>query len=334
MVMDHSRHFHAVSLLAVLSLAAFPWLGSEYYVELVVRMMIFGIFAMSLDLLIGFTGLISFGHAAFFGLAGYILAIVTPEASAVSLFWSLPLSILVAGLAAAVIGWFSVRTSGIYFIMITLAFAQMVFYYFQEAVQWGGSDGMLLFFRPTVSLGDTVILDLEQSRSFYYMVLFFLVVALWLLQRLLKSPFGRVIKGIRANESRTRAIGYPTFYYKWVSFIFAGMLAGLAGYLEVVHSGTISPGYLEWHESGIVMMVVVLGGIGTLYGPVIGAFVFMLLQDFLQDYIAHWLLILGLLVVLIALFLPHGVMGLFKPRRPPSAAQPPASKSEQSVGRS
>ncbi len=300
-----------VLLLALLLLAIFPFAGSDYYVELVVRMMIFGIFAMSLDLLIGFTGLVSFGHAAFFGLAGYILAIVTPEASGVSLFWSLPLSILVAGLAAAVIGWFSVRTTGIYFIMITLAFAQMLFYYFQEAVEWGGSDGMFLFFRPTVAIGDTVLLDLEQNRIFYYVVLFILVASYLFLKQLLNSPFGQVIKGIKANESRTRAIGYATFYYKWVSFIIAGMLAGLAGYLEVVHTGTISPGHLAWHESGIVIMVVVLGGLGTLYGPVIGTFVFMLLQDSLQDYIDHWLLIMGILVVLIALFLPNGVTGFF-----------------------
>ncbi len=308
--MEFSRPVRWLLLLAVLLLAVFPFVGADYYTELVVRIMIFGIFAMSLDLLIGFTGLVSFGHAAFFGLAGYVLAIVTPESSGVSLFWSLPLSILASGLAAAIIGWFSVRTTGIYFIMITLAFAQMVFYYFQEAVQWGGSDGMFLFFRPTVTIGNTVILDLEQNRTFYYFVLGSLVASLLLVKRLLGSPFGRVIMGIKANESRTRAIGYATFYYKWVSFIIAGMLAGLAGYLEVTHTGTISPGYLAWHESGIVIMVVVLGGLGTLYGPVIGAFVFVVLQDTLQDYTSHWLLIMGILVILIALFLPKGVTGL------------------------
>jgi len=319
--MKFSRPLCWLLLLGVLILAVFPFVGAEYYIELVVRIMIFGIFAMSLDLLIGFTGLVSFGHAAFFGLAGYILAIVTPEASGVSLFWSLPLSILVSGLAAAIIGWFSVRTTGIYFIMITLAFAQMVFYYFQEAVQWGGSDGMFLFFRPTVAVGDTVILDLEQNRTFYFLVLGSLVASLLLVKRLLGSPFGQVIMGIKANESRTRAIGFATFYYKWVSFIIAGMLAGLAGYLEVTHAGTISPGYLAWHESGIVIMVVVLGGLGTLYGPVIGAFVFVLLQDFLQDYTSHWLLVMGVLVMLIALFLPNGVTGLLERLLRPKAKE-------------
>ncbi|HJN25352.1 MAG TPA: branched-chain amino acid ABC transporter permease, partial [Rhodospirillales bacterium] len=175
--MIHSRPLLAFLILAVAALAAFPLFGDEFYQELVMRLMIMGIFAMSLDMLIGFTGLVSFGHAAFFGLSGYMLAIVTPEAGPVSIWIALPLCLAVTALAALVIGWFSVRTSGIYFIMITLAFAQMFFYYFNENQDLGGSDGIFIFYKPTIMIGDFQLLDLNNHYTFYYFVLVSLVLS-------------------------------------------------------------------------------------------------------------------------------------------------------------
>ena len=297
-------------LLGFAGLTVFPWVGESFYIELVMRMMIFGIFAMSLDLLIGFTGLVSFGHAAFFGLAGYLLAIVTPESGPVSIWLALPVCLLGTALAALVIGWFSVRTSGIYFIMITLAFAQMLFYFFNENSALGGSDGIFIFYKPTIAVAGSTLLDLDSRFTFYYFVLSSLVASYLLLRILLSSPFGQVIRGIRANEARTRALGFATFRYKLVSFIIAGTLAGYAGFLEGVHGGIMSPAHLGWHESGLVMMMVILGGMGTLYGPVLGAFAMVYLQDWFQDITEHWLLLMGGFVIAVVLFLPHGIAGL------------------------
>jgi len=300
----------AVLLAAVLGLSLFPWVGEHYYVELIIRLMVLGIFAMSLDLLIGFTGLVSFGHAAFFGLAGYILAILTPETGPIGIWLALPACLAACALAALVIGWFSVRTSGIYFIMITLAFAQMLFYFFNENAALGSSDGTFIFFRPVISIGGTVLLNLDDPATFYYFVLASLVGCYLLLTMILDAPFGQVIKGIRANEPRTRALGYPTFHYKLVSFVIAGTMAGFAGFLEATHTGFVSPAHLGWHESGLVIMFVILGGMGTLYGPVIGAFTFGLLQDQFQEVTEHWSLVIGVFVILVVLFLPNGIAGL------------------------
>jgi len=310
--MTHSRPLLAFLILAVAALAAFPLFGDEFYQELVMRLMIMGIFAMSLDMLIGFTGLVSFGHAAFFGLSGYMLAIVTPEAGPVSIWIALPFCLAVTALAALVIGWFSVRTSGIYFIMITLAFAQMFFYYFNENQDLGGSDGIFIFYKPTIMIGDFQLLDLNNHYTFYYFVLVSLVLSYLVLSIILKAPFGQVIRGIHANEARTRALGFNTQHYKLVSFVIAGTLAGFAGFLEANHGGIMSPAHLGWHESGIVMMIVILGGMGTLYGPVLGAFAMGFLQDYFQElWSDHWLLLMGVFVIAVVLFLPNGIAGLF-----------------------
>jgi len=304
------RSINLVLLAALTALAVFPWFGESFYVNLVVRMMILGIFAMSLDLLIGYTGLISFGHAAFFGLAGYLLAIVTPMTGPVSIWYALPVCLAGTALVALVIGWFSVRTSGIYFIMLTLAFAQMLYYFFNENSALGGSDGIFIFFKPEVSLGGLTLLDLNDHHTFYYFVLGGLVGVYLLLRVVLGSPFGQVIRGIRANEARTRALGFSTFRYKLVSFVIAGTVAGFAGFLDGVHSGIVSPAHLGWHESGTVIMMVILGGMGTLYGSVLGAFAMVFLQDWFQELTEHWLLLMGGFVIAVALFLPNGIAGL------------------------
>ncbi|MCH8000050.1 MAG: branched-chain amino acid ABC transporter permease [Proteobacteria bacterium] len=308
--MSESRTVASLLLAAVAGLALFPFASDEFYLELFTHFMVLGIFAMSLDLLIGYTGLVSFGHAAFFGLAGYLLAIITPESEAMSLWVSLPVCLAGVALAALVIGWFSVRTSGIYFIMITLAFAQMTFYYFNENVALGGSDGMFIFTKPTVGVGGFEIIDLGDPTTVYYAVLASLVACYLLLSMVLRAPFGRVIKAIRVNEHRTRALGYDTRRYKLAAFVIAGTMAGYAGYLEAVSTGIVSPGHLSWHQSGLVLILVILGGMGTLYGPVLGAFALGLLHDQVQDVTVHWQLVQGIFVILVVLFLPHGIAGL------------------------
>ena len=297
-------------LAAIVVLAALPPFLGIYYGNLVTRMMILGIFAMSLDLLIGFTGLVSFGHAAFFGLSGYILAILMMDVESASLYWVLPTCLAVTALASVVIGWFSVRTSGIYFIMITLAFAQMLFYFFNENTALGGSDGMFIFNKPTLAIGAWNPIDLDDHHTFYYVVLVSLVISYLGLRRLLNAPFGQVIQGIRTNEHRTRALGFATPRYKLVSFVIAGTLAGFAGFLEAMHTSIISPAHLGWHESGHVMMTVILGGIGTLYGPVVGAFAFGFLHDWLQEVTQYPTLFTGIFVIAVVLFLPRGIVGL------------------------
>ncbi|MCW8836935.1 MAG: branched-chain amino acid ABC transporter permease [Rhodospirillales bacterium] len=297
-------------LTALAMLAAFPWFGESFYVGLVVRIMILGILAMSLDLLIGYTGLVSFGHAAFFGLAGYLLAIVTPETGPVSIWYALPVCLGGAALAALVIGWFSVRTSGIYFIMITLAFAQMLYYFFNENMELGGSDGIFIFYKPSVAIGDFQILDLGDHTTFYYFVLVSLILVYALLRVILNAPFGQVLRGIKINEARTQALGFSTFRYKLASFVIAGTIGGYAGFLEATHNGIMSPDFLGWHKSGSIMMIVILGGIGTLWGAVVGAFAMVFLQDWFQELTTHWLLLMGGFVIFVVLFLPRGIAGL------------------------
>jgi len=307
-------------LSAMVALALFPLTGDEFYMDLAIHLMVMGIFAMSLDLLIGFTGLVSFGHAAFFGLSGYILAIVTPEAEAISIWLALPACLAVTALAALIIGWFSVRTTGIYFIMITLAFAQMLFFYFNENLALGGSDGMFIFTKPSVMIAGVQLLDLSNPNAMYYLVLASMAGCYLLLRTFLNAPFGQVIQAIRANEHRTKALGYNTLRYKLVAFVIAGTMAGFAGFLEAVATGIISPGHLNWHNSGLVMMLVILGGMGTLYGPIIGAFALGLLHDQAQELTEHWHLVQGIFVILIVLFLPHGIAGLITRKRNKSSA--------------
>lgn len=308
--MPSSMTRHLPILAVLLFLALFPLFGSSFYVGLLTRVIILALFAMSLDLLIGFTGLVSFGHAAFFGIGGYAFAIAFQDATIIHLWQALPLSLVAAALAALVIGWISIRTSGIYFIMITLAFAQMFFYFFFESPDYGGDDGIFLFFKPVLMIGANDILQLEHENNFYYFSLSCLVLGYLFLKMILQAPFGKVITAIKANEHRVRALGYATHHYKLVSFVIAGILAGLAGFLEGAHTGYINPAYLSWHESGIAIAIVILGGMGTLYGPIIGAFVIVMLQNFLPELTQHWQLLFGGIIISVVLFLPHGIVSL------------------------
>ena len=305
-------------LLGALLLAAFPLIGSTFYIQLGAKIMIMAIFAMSLDLLVGHTGLVSLGHAAYFGLAAYMLALITPKYEAASLWLTLPVAIVAAAAAALVIGFLVVRTRGVYFIMVTLAFAQMLYSLFHDTKLGGGSDGIYINIRPELTVGSIKPLDLEDPVQFYYLVLMFMLGVYAFLNKLRCAPFGRALAGIRANENRMRSIGYPVFGYKLGAFVLAGALAGLAGYLAACQFGFVNPEILAWHQSGTVLMMVILGGMGRFHGAIIGAFAYILLQELLSAsamfgaYAKHWQLAMGSLIVLIVLVLPRGLADLLE----------------------
>ena len=304
--------------LGLVALLAFPFVGTDFYTQMVTRMMILGIFAMSLDLLQGVSGLVSLGHAAYFGLAGYALAFLMPQNEAASIWWTLPVSVLASGLAALLIGFFVVRTHGIYFIMVTMAFAQMVFFLFFDNKVLGGSDGLYINFRPTVAVGGLTLLDLDNKVVLYYLTLFLLLLVFVFLRRLLWSPFGRALAGIRVNEHRMRAMGFGTFTYKLSAFTLAGALAGLAGYLWGVQSGYINPELMGFHMSAHAIMMVILGGMGNFAGAIVGAFSFEYVLHVFKDLPTvggvnlgkHWQLWMGTFIVLVVLYAPRGVLGI------------------------
>jgi branched-chain amino acid transport system permease protein len=304
------RSVYLVLGLALLALLVFPFVGSDFYVQMLSRMMILAIFAMSLDLLQGVTGLVSLGHAAYFGLAGYALAFLSPADYGVSMWWSLPVAMLAAGFAACVIGFFVVRTHGIYFIMVTLAFAQMVFFVFFDNKALGGSDGLYINAKPTLSILGWNGLDLENKRIFYFVTLALMLLTYAFLRRLLQSPFGRALAGIRVNEHRMRAIGFGTFGYKLTAFALAGALAGLAGYLWGAQTGYINPELMGFHMSAHAIMMVILGGMGNFAGAIVGAFAFEYLLHVFKDISKHWQLLMGVFIVLVVVFAPRGLLGV------------------------
>lgn len=301
---------------AVILLAVFPWIGGKFYVDLAAKIMILAIFALSLELLVGQTGLVSFGHAAFFGIAAYAAALLTPKSEAASLWLVAPAAIGAAALYALAVGALSLRTRGVYFIMITLAFAQMAYFVFHDTPFGGGSDGIYLYFRPDASLFGWRPFDLDAGHTFYYAVLFCLVGTFGFLAVMLRSRFGRALAGIRVGEQRMRAAGFQTYAYKLVAFVLAAALAGLAGFLHALKDGYVNPELLSWHQSGAVLLMVILGGIGHLRGAVLGAFVFTLLQELFQwhaifgPFAKHWQLTLGLTIIASVALMPRGLIGL------------------------
>ena len=307
------RSFQLFLLLGLMALAAFPFVGSDFYISMVNRMMILAIFAMSLDLLQGVTGMVSLGHAAYFGIAGYALAFITPANEPISLYASLPIAVGASALAALVIGFLVVRTHGIYFIMVTMAFAQMVFYVFFDNKALGGSDGLFLNFRP-----DAIVFDLENKRLFYFFTLGSLVTVYLFLRRLLWSPFGRSLAGIRVNEHRMRALGFGTFSHKLAAFTLAGALAGMAGFLWAAQTGFVNPELMGFHLSAHAIMMVILGGMGNFAGAIIGAFSFEYLLHVFKDLPQigsfntgkHWQMWMGLFIVALVIFAPKGILGL------------------------
>jgi branched-chain amino acid transport system permease protein len=301
---------------ALIALAAFPYVGGKFYVDLALTTMIFAIFALSLELLVGHTGLVSFGHAAFFGIAAYATALLSPTASAPSLAWLLPAVLVLTAVSALAIGALSLRTRGVYFIMVTLAFAQMAYFVFHDMKFAGGSDGRYLYVKPVLALGGVTLLDLDRPRTFYYATLACLGLVYALLALVGRSRFGHALAGIKANEQRMRATGFSTYPYKLAAFTFAGTLAGVAGFLHAVKDGFVNPEILAWHQSGTVLLMLILGGIGTLRGAVVGAFLFVLLKELFQSealfgaFAKHWQLPLGLAIIGCVAFMPHGIVGL------------------------
>jgi branched-chain amino acid transport system permease protein len=318
-------------LLALLGLALVPQLADRFYVQLVTKMMVMGIFAMSLDLLVGYTRLVSFGHAAFYGLAGYALAVLQRDLGLLSLWTTLPLTLLVVALAAILIGALAIRTTGIYFIMVTLAFAQMLYYAASDTRAFGGSDGMFLSVKPTVELFGFELLDLKDRATFFYFVLGALTACFVLARIVLASLFGRVIDAIRCNEMRAQALGFAPWRFKLAMFTIAGIMGGFAGYLGAAQDLIVNPAFLSWHQSGQALVMVILGGMGTLIGPVIGAFAMLALEDLLSHVTEHWLLLIGLFVIAVVLLLPRGIVSLSPgamlalARRPRARAAPPTA---------
>ena len=280
-------------------------LNQPFYLDLVRRIMIFAIAAVSLDLILGYGGMVSFGHAAYLGVGAYAVAI--PAFYGIeSGFVQWPLAVGLSALVALLIGVVSLRTSGVYFIMITLAFAQMLYYLGISINAWGADDGMRLARRSRFA----GVVDLGNATVFYYVVLALLVAVLFFGHRLIHARFGTVIRATKSNEPRMKAVGFATFRYKLAAFVVAGGVGGLAGALLTNQTEYLTPSYMHWTRSGDIMVMVILGGMGTLFGPVLGAFVFLLLEDVLAAWTTHWQAVLGPLLVLIVLYARRGLWGL------------------------
>ncbi len=280
-------------------------LGQPFYLDLVRRIMIFAIAALSLNLILGYGGMISFGHAAYLGVGAYAVGILAHYGISDG-FLQFAVAIAASAFVALVIGAISIRTSGVYFIMITLAFTQMLYYLGISIEEFGGDDGMRLAARSQFA----GVLDLGSPTPFYYFVLAILAAFLYLVHRLVNSRFGMVIRAAKSNDARTRAIGFSPYPYKLAAFVIAGAMGGVAGALLVNQTAYLTPEFMNWTRSGEIMFMVILGGIATLIGPVLGAAVLLLLEDLLAAWTTHWQIILGPLLVLAVLFAKRGLAGL------------------------
>lgn len=305
----------AVALAALPPAAAA--LDESFLIGLFTRILIYALAAVSLDLILGFGGMVSFGHSAYFGVGAYVVGILSFHAAdggspagwsslagLESALMAWPLAAAAAAVLALLVGAVSLRTSGMYFIMITLAFAQMLYYFFVSLEVYGGDDGLGIPRRNRVPGFDT-----ESDAVFYYVCLAVLAVFLLLGRRLVHSRFGMVLQGCKENEQRMQALGFPVYRYKLAGFVVAGAVAGLAGALMANYMGFVSPGLMHWTVSGEIMVMVILGGMGTLMGPVVGAAALLLLEEALSAYMEHWMVVLGPLLVLVVLFARYGIWG-------------------------
>ena len=308
--LDHPLGWRAVALV-LLVMVALPWLthglGDSFYLTLASRVLIFAMAATSLNFILGFGGMVSFGHAAFVGAGAYTVAVLTQ--SGISDAWVLwPAAMLVSAVLAALIGAVSLRTQGVYFIMITLAFAQMLYYLVVSLKTYGGDDGLTLATRTQIGWG----LDLANEQTFYAVTCVCMALVMAVLARVLNSRFGHVLQGIRDNEVRMQALGYAVYRYKWVAFVMAGALAGLSGALLANLGGFVSPSIMQWSQSGMLLMMVILGGVGHVWGGVWGAVVFLLLEEVLSSFTIHWQLGLGALLLTVVLVAPKGLAALWQ----------------------
>ena len=292
-------------------LAALPPLlqavGLEFYTVVATRILIFAIAASSLNLILGFGGLVSFGHAAYIGLGAYTVGVLM-DAGITSAWIAWPAACAVSALAAAMIGAISLRTRGVYFIMITLAFAQMFYFLAVSLKAYGGDDGLPLSQRSVVGLG----LDLKDDAGFYWVALALFAIVMAGLQRLVNSSFGWLLQGARENEVRVAAAGGRVFALRWQAFVLAGAIAGLAGAMLANLNGLVSPHLMHWSQSGQLMVMVIIGGAGALWGGPLGAVALLLLEELLSGYTLHWQLGLGALLLLVVLYAPRGLAGVWR----------------------
>ncbi|MDQ2139205.1 branched-chain amino acid ABC transporter permease [Alcaligenaceae bacterium A4P071] len=301
-----------LTLFALALLIAVPWIAPifdlEFYVSLVRRILIYALAATSLNLILGYGGMVALGHAAFFGAGAYAVAILGASGiTAAAIVW--PAAMLLSGVLALIVGAISLRTRGVYFIMITLAFAQMVYYVFISLRQYGGEDGLNLTGYSTLPG-----LDLANDTTFYYVTLAIFVLVMALFNRTVDARFGTALQGIRENESRMESMGYPVYRLKLVAFALSGAVAGLAGALLANHNLFVSPTLMHWTQSANLLIMVLVGGIGLRYGGVAGAVVMLLLEEFLRQWTEYWHMPLGVLLLLVVLFAPRGLVGLLSKR--------------------
>jgi branched-chain amino acid transport system permease protein len=301
------RNVLIAALLAILALvpvyAALS--GNSFLMSFFTRILILAMAAVSLNLIMGFGGMVSFGHAAYLGIGGYAIGILAKEGIN-SGFLQWPLALAMSALFALGVGALSLRTRGVYFIMITLAFAQMIYYVAIGLDRYGGDDGMTIYKRS--QFGD--LINLSNKTAFYYLCLALLLLTVYLVWRIVNSRFGMVIQGARSNDRRMRAIGFPTYRYKLVCFVIAGTLCGLAGALLANHTDFISPALMQWTRSGDLIVMAVLGGMGTVFGPVIGAVALLVLEEALSGVTEYWQIIIGPIFLLVVLFARGGIDGL------------------------
>lgn len=308
--MRHSPLLFVTACFALLAL--YPLVAGSYGIDLISKIMIYAIFALSLELLVGSTGLVCFGQAAFLGIGAYAAVLLSPPYESADLLWLLPASMAAAALYAVFMGALSLRTRGAYFIMVTLAFAQMAYYVIHDTPLGGGTDGIYLNAKPVLG----TLVDLDKPLVLYGFILFWLVAVFAFLALLLRSRFGRALAGIRVNEQRMRATGFSTYPYKLAAFVISGAIAGLSGFLFAVKDGYVNPEMLGWHQSGAVLIMIILGGLGHLRGALMGAFAFALLQEFFMseavfgNFAKHWHLGLGLAIIASVVFLPRGLVGI------------------------
>lgn len=316
---------NAVAVLVVFGLVLVPvyaaFVGNTFILSMATRIVILAIAATSLNLIMGYGGMVSFGHAAYLGIGGYVVGMLAFE-GVPSGFIQWPAALVVSGLFALVIGALSLRTRGVYFIMITLAFAQMIYYVGVSLERYGADDGLTLQRRSQFA----GLLNLSNKQTFYYVCLVCLLITIFIVWRLVNSRFGMVIQGARSNDTRMRAIGFPTYRYKLTCFVIAGVICGLAGVLLVNHTDFISPAVMHWTRSGDLIVMVVLGGMASLFGPLIGTVAFLALEEALPFVMAktidpyfvasgvrpseYWQIILGPLLLLVVLFARGGIDGL------------------------
>jgi branched-chain amino acid transport system permease protein len=301
------RHFVVAVLLIFLGLLPVytNLTGNFFLLTLFTRIVILAIAATSLNLIMGYGGMVSFGHAVYLGIGGYAIGILAHEG--VNSGWlQWPLAIFASALIALVIGLLSLRTRGVYFIMITLAFAQMAYYIAVALDRYGADDGLTIYRRSQFGAW----LDLSNKTLFYYICVAFLLGTIYLVYRLVNSRFGLVIQGARSNDRRMRTIGFPTLRYKLVCFVIAGTICGIAGALLANHTDFVSPAMMHWTRSGDLIVMVVLGGMGSIFGPLIGAFVFLALEELLSTITEYWQILLGPLLLLVVLYARGGIDGI------------------------